>query len=839
MVQAPDGRVFVAEKGGDVRIIEDGILLDQPFYSVETETPGERGITGLLLHPDFDVNGYVYIYYTVVDENRNVLIRVQSSGNTASSETEETIFEFDTMWAAWHNGGGMVFDDNGDIIIGVGDGTGWQSAEQMTTTLGKILRITEDGEIPTNNPFYNETDDDQKAIWGIGVRNPYTMAKQGSTGRIFFNDVGNEEWEEVNEVIEGAHYGWGSIEGPIQPGETPPEGYQDPLHAYDHSDGCAIVGATFYEPEIVIFPEEYESMFFFMEHCEGEVRSLDPLTLDVAVFATGFQFPNAILTLSDGAILISEIYNNRILRVEYAGSGVPFVIEQPQDAIAVIGETAEFSLTAGGEGELDYTWYKDQVEIPSSNAPAIAIGPIDIEDNGSIIQCEISNSFGQVSSQEVLLSVLDDSRPQVQILQPASGATYQAGDTLWFSGMVTDIEDGPIDPADWVWDIYFHHNVHRHPALLGYTGQSSGYYVIPDQGEVANDVWFRVELKAVDSSGLESSVHTDVLPEYCFFSVESDPEGIPIKVDGSSLLTGEDVQSILNMKRTLETEEFVIQSNRLYRFKDWGDPSSTSLTTSFHASDTTLNLEYDYLHDYFYGDESEDLVVQYYIGTDENREFHSEVNKALVDGNWSNSNPVIPSWSFPNNDYSVVYIGSILAPYTGVYDLEVYHDGHVQLFLEDSLIMDELSSMPHIDTHSVQTYFEAGLRYNFILDYRHFEIQSRVKLSWSFSELDTHVIPSAQLFGPFSYVEGDYLSEVLVFPNPSTGSVQVDFGSSWNSWISDKGRISIYSVLGQEIIEDVDLSFDSQIGIENLRPGLYFLDLRTEEYQRTIQIAVH
>lgn len=824
MVEAPDGRIFVSEKAGCIRIIENGILLDDPFYCVETEIPGERGITGFDLHPDFEENGFVYIYYTLPDQNRNTLIRVQSAGNSALEGSEETIFSFDQMWAAWHNGGGMAFDDEGFLFIGVGDGTGGIHASQMNTTLGKILRIDGNGDIPEDNPFYDSTIEDQKAIWALGIRNPYTMDIQKSTGKIFFNDVGTDEWEEINEVIEGGHYGWNSIEGPIEPGDQIPEGYQDPIFAYDHSQGCAIVGSSFYEPDIATFPIEYHGKFFFMDLCEGEVYFLDPDTYESQMFIEGLQSPNCIITLDDGSMLVSEIWNNRIFRIQYTGSGAPFIISEPSDFVGIIGENADFHVDALGEGELNYSWFLSGIELTDSNSPSITIPDLDLENNGNTLICEIENQYGSTISQEAHITVLNETRPIIQITRPLPESTYAAGDTLWFSATAEDVEDGPIDVENWEWDIYFHHNVHKHPAFVDVSGVSEGYYVIPDQGETALDVWFSVELKVHDSAGLTSFASVEVLPEYAHFSVDASPLSMDLSLDGRAIESGVEIQSVKSMKRTIKANDLVIHENGLYKFNSWGSSGIDTNAFTFYANDTIIRADYDLVHEYIEGDESEDVLARYYIGTDDTREFHSEERVSVIDGNWSQHNPISP-WGFPNDNWSIQYSGSILAPYSGEYEINVYHDSQVKFVFEDEQLIDESIGGTGITTSTAVVNLQAGVRYNFILDYKHYEFMARVKLAWKFSEFDNHTIPHTQLYSLFSTETGDYLDDISVYPNPTNGALFVDFDRFAARWIIDKGVFDVYDISGRHLFTLENDSRNRLLFLDDLDDGVYILKL--------------
>src|SRR5204863_5085214 len=125
------------------------------------------------------------------------------------------------------------------------------------------------GTIPTDNPFFGTATGTNRAIWALGLRNPFTFAVQPGTGRIFINDVGQNTFEEINDGIAGSNYGWPNSEGLRQPGDTATSigTYRDPLFVYDHNigpnGGCAITGGTFYNPSTAQFPGGYVGDYFF------------------------------------------------------------------------------------------------------------------------------------------------------------------------------------------------------------------------------------------------------------------------------------------------------------------------------------------------------------------------------------------------------------------------------------------------------------------------------------------------------------------------------------------------------------------------------------------------
>ena len=100
-------------------------------------------------------------------------------------------------------------------------------AQAMTTLQGKLLRLNPDGSIPDDNPFYHTAHGKYRAIWALGLRNPFTFAVQPGTGRILINDVGQGTWEEINEGVAGANYGWPVTEGP-----TSDPRFRGPIHHY-------------------------------------------------------------------------------------------------------------------------------------------------------------------------------------------------------------------------------------------------------------------------------------------------------------------------------------------------------------------------------------------------------------------------------------------------------------------------------------------------------------------------------------------------------------------------------------------------------------------------------
>ena len=202
---APDGRLFICEQGGRLRVIKNGALLASPFLTLTVASAGERGLLGVAFDPNFASDRYVYVYYTAVTPTvHNRISRFTANGDVAVAGSEVVIFELDTLSSATnHNGGALAFGPDGKLYAAVGENANGQNAQSMSNVLGKMLRINKDGTIPTDNPFYATASGRNRAIWALGLRNPFTFAFNPAGTEMFINDVGQNTWEEINDGLAG------------------------------------------------------------------------------------------------------------------------------------------------------------------------------------------------------------------------------------------------------------------------------------------------------------------------------------------------------------------------------------------------------------------------------------------------------------------------------------------------------------------------------------------------------------------------------------------------------------------------------------------------------------
>jgi putative heme-binding domain-containing protein len=308
---APDGRVFVCEQTGALRVVRHDRLLPAPLLTVPVDSRWERGLIGVCLDPAFEANGYIYITYVTAEPfPHHRVSRFTARGDVALPASEVVLLEGDDQRTlggtipAGHQGGALHFGGDGKLYVAIGEQTAGLPAQRLDTFQGKLLRINPDGSIPPDNPFCGTAQGKYRAIWALGLRNPFTFAVQAGSGRIFINDVGQNAWEEINEGFAGANYGWPAVEG----SSSDPR-YRAPIHAYK----VASVAGGAFAPEgsgrgaAGWLPAAYRGKYFFMDFVKGWIQVLDPDPPHaVTTFATGLKRPVdlAFAPEPDGALYV-------------------------------------------------------------------------------------------------------------------------------------------------------------------------------------------------------------------------------------------------------------------------------------------------------------------------------------------------------------------------------------------------------------------------------------------------------------------------------------------------------------------------------------------------------
>jgi glucose/arabinose dehydrogenase len=586
---APDGRLFVAQQNGRLRVVQNGTLLSTPFLTLTVDASGERGLLGVAFDPAFETNNYVYVYYTATSPNiHNRVSRFTANGNVAVPGSQVVLLELAALSDATnHNGGALHFGNGGKLYVAVGDNAKGANSQTLTNRLGKMLRINRDGSIPTDNPFFATASGVNRAIWALGLRNPFTFAFQRSTGRMFINDVGAKTREEVNEGAPGANYGWPLAEGPsADPDHT------DPFFHYGRTDGCAITGGAFYESEVLTFPSAYHGDYFFADYCSGWIRRLDPVTGADFDFASGINAPVDLKVGPDGALYYLARDAGRIGRISRAVSEPPTITLQPASRTVAIGQSTTFTVGASGSAPLGYRWRRNGVNISGATSSSYTLAAAQLTDSGDFFDVVVSNDFGSATSHAAQLTVTLNTVPNAGITQPASGTTYAGGNVINYAGTGNDAEDGTLPASAFTWWVNLHHDTHTHPHVLPRSGSKTGSFTIPRIGETSANVFYRIHLRVRDSGGLTRSVIRDVRPRKATVTLATNPAGRQLRLDGQPVPTPHSFIGVVGIRRTVEAVSPQNVSGSTWLYSSWSDGGARIHTIATPATNTTYTARF-------------------------------------------------------------------------------------------------------------------------------------------------------------------------------------------------------------------------------------------------------
>ncbi len=587
---APDGRIFLIEKDGSVRIFKDGALLPDDFYTVApVNDVQDRGLLGIALDPAFASNGWVYLSYTY-DNNPSDLfgpktaqvIRVRAAtplGDVADTGTKEILLGSVVGTPAqpscedWpasadcipsdevsHTVGNMKFGPDGMLYIATGDGASFSAvdsralrAQNVNRLAGKILRVN-----PTNgrgladNPFYSGSlTATRSKVWAYGLRNDFRFNFRPGTNVIFSGDVGWFSWEEVNVINEGANMGWPCYEGFFQQsGYAAFDECQDlyalgsgaiaePLHAYEHPPDSAVVGGAF--TGVNSYSTKFHNTFFWGDYARSQIsvakvdasNNLIPDSVDV--FSSSADGPVQIeVGPNDGDVYYLSIFTGQLRRIRYIGDNRPAVaVANGAPTAGVAPLTVNFSSAGSGDPDagqsVTYAWDFGDGGNSTEENPSHEY----TADGVYTATLSVTDPFFLVTTDTVEIHV-GNQPPVATIVTPLDDSTFDIGDTINFSGSGTDDEDGTLPGTSMEWGIALVHcnelafvNCHAHPPTE--VIGASGSFVGADHGDY---VYYDITLTVTDSGGESDSETISIVPNRVNLTFTSNKPGVQISVDG-------------------------------------------------------------------------------------------------------------------------------------------------------------------------------------------------------------------------------------------------------------------------------------------------------------------
>jgi glucose/arabinose dehydrogenase/PKD repeat protein len=634
----PDGRMIVATQPGQLRVYKNGQLLQTPALDISSKlcTNSERGLLGVAVDPNFSTNKYVYLFYTYnkfgvcptgqptnPSNPVNRVSRFEMSGDAVDPASERILIDNIPSPNPFHQAGDLHFGKDGYLYVTVGNGgcdyagdSGCAGANDASRDrhilLGKVLRITRDGGIPSTNPYTGtnsarcnvdgRTDAGKNCqeTFAWGLRNPFRFAfDPDATGtRFFIDDVGQNAWEEVDQGKAGADYAWNLCEGthdnPDYAGSVncTASPYTPPVHEYSHSEtGCGSATGGAFVPNGV-WPAEYDSSYLLADYVCNKIFELTPKSgggFTRTEFATGLGAGGPVAMAfgpyGSSQALYYTTYGStggEVHRISYIGN----VNQLPSATLAANPTSGTLPLKVNFDGSasvdpdagdtLSYHWNfgdgspTDTTTTPKTNHTYSTKGTF-------TASLRVEDNHGALSDPATVRIDAGNVAPTPVITSPSADLLFRVGEPIPLSGSATDQEDGQLPSSSFSWEVLQHHNgSHTHPYFSG-TGNNLTITAPPPEDLSATGAgnYLEIRFTATDSEGLSKTVTQELQPNRVNVlfetKVESNPSALSVQINGQAFTTPRTLVSWEGYNLSVNAPSPQTLSGTTYVFSSWSD----------------------------------------------------------------------------------------------------------------------------------------------------------------------------------------------------------------------------------------------------------------------------
>ena len=582
---APNGDIYVAEQTGTILIYRNGAILPTPVVTIpNVYSSGECGLLGLAFDPNFATNGYLYVSYTVSVTNTAGTIqsfaqlsRFTVVNDTINPSTEKIYYRGNQLQNLHHSGNDLKVGPDGKLWWSVGDNVpSISNAQTLANIYGKMLRFNLDGSIPPDNPFVNVSGA-VKAIYAYGLRNPFRFTFLPN-GQPMTSDTGSSYWEELNTIQPGGNYGWHFNEG-----NSFSSGYINPAFALGHMpvDGAVSALAAYSGSA---FPSQYNHVVFVGDYNRRDIEAIafDPTyrtEISDTVFATNAGTIADLVEGPDGNLYFVSIFEGTFSEISAVGPFRPAASISASPGAGPAQTPVQFSSAGSSDPyglPLTYSWdFGDG--SPASTAPNPSHS---FAGNGTYI-VTLTVSDGAQSGIATTRVVIGATPPSATITAPS---TYNAGDTVSFSGSATDVVDGTMPAYAYNWKVDFYSNGVTQPFYAAevpfpfygpISGITAGNIQIPTDPSQTPSSFYRVTLTVTDSLGISTIVTKDLHPNLTTWTAGANVAGAGYFVDGTWQTAGSTMTDVVGVQHVLAGMPLAqtVGGNR-YRLNGWADGSS-------------------------------------------------------------------------------------------------------------------------------------------------------------------------------------------------------------------------------------------------------------------------
>lgn len=488
---------------------------------------------------------------------------------------------------------------------------------------------------------------------------------------------------------------------------------------------------------------------------------------------------------------------------------------EPQKLLLPSGETAVFKAKESSD-KVQYQWLKNGIPITGATESILTYNNVQLLDDSTRFQVVAKKESNSTTSDAALLRVTANNRPYPSIRLLSNEENYAAGDTIFFKGDITDIEEGILPASAFTWSVELYQNNELFSVTTPTSGIVDGLFVIPRDGKLSEDAWYRIVLIGKDSEGLSQRTFYDVFPEKAQFQLITSPEGLNLKVEDKVQKSPYVVTTIKGRQWNISAPKLQVKDRKLLLFTEWSD-GYTEASYPLYADESFLLYA---IYEEIGLDNGTGLLARYFESEEQEESSLSQVEEIFILD------------SDTANNYAVIeWVGEIKAIVSDWHEFTVGSDGNIRLQVDNQLIIDTWDSAKKgKKTPKIQ--LERGKRYPIHLEVKNAETLS---LFWSTPDLTRSIVPKNQLF-PAS--DGKNAINLIYDYDRRKGIVHLEL-SKLNAQ-QEQINIRILGTQGRTFFQQ---KFPMGKGLKTMDldmryylPGVYFLEVRGKEFKKVIKV---